>query len=110
MFLAPIFLLEDGLYGPEQVVYNGEKRDAISDMLKTLSKNEETALRMYYGLDGPKESLQELKEKSSEKLITEAEKLGIENASTLRRQEIILFIEIFSVPPSQCKKISNNFG
>jgi len=53
-------LLEEGLYGPEQVVYNGEKRDAISDMLKTLSKNEETALRMYYGLDGPKESLQEI--------------------------------------------------
>ena len=33
-------------------------------------------------------NIQELKEKSSEKLITEAEKLGIENASTLRRQEI----------------------
>lgn len=53
-------LLEEGLYGPEQVVYNGEKRDAISNMLKTLSKNEETALRMYYGLDGPKESFQEI--------------------------------------------------
>jgi len=53
-------LLEDGLYGPEQVVYNREKRDAISDMLKTLSKNEETALRMYYGLDGPKESFKEI--------------------------------------------------
>ena len=35
-------------------------------------------------------NIQELKEKSSEKLITEAEKLGIENASTLRRQEIYL--------------------
>ena len=33
-------------------------------------------------------NIQELKKKSSEKLITEAEKLGIENASTLRRQEI----------------------
>ena len=33
-------------------------------------------------------NIQELKQKSSEKLITEAEKLGIENASTLRRQEI----------------------
>ncbi len=36
--------------------------------------------------------IQELKEKSSEKLITEAENLGIENASTLRRQEIYFAI------------------
>ena len=48
-------LLVDGLYGPEQIVYEGEKHDALSNMLKTLSKNEETALRMYYGLDGNKE-------------------------------------------------------
>ena len=33
-------------------------------------------------------NIQDLKEKSSETLIAEAEKLGIENASTLRRQEI----------------------
>ena len=39
-------------------------------------------------------NIQELKEKSSEKLITEAEKLGIENASTLRRQEIYFAILI----------------
>ena len=37
-------------------------------------------------------NIQELKEKSSEHLITEAEKLGIENASTLRRQEIYFAI------------------
>ncbi len=37
-------------------------------------------------------NIQELKEKSSEKLITEAEQLGIENASTLRRQEIYFAI------------------
>ena len=30
-------------------------------------------------------NIQELKEKSSEKLITEAENLGIENASTLKK-------------------------
>ena len=35
-------------------------------------------------------NIQELKEKTSEKLIAEAENLGIENASTLRRQEIYL--------------------
>jgi len=34
-------------------------------------------------------NIQELKKKTSENLITEAEKLGIENASTLRRQEIL---------------------
>ena len=37
-------------------------------------------------------NIQELKQKSSRKVITEAEKLGIENASTLRRQEIYFAI------------------
>jgi len=37
-------------------------------------------------------NIQELKKKSSEQLIEEAEKLGIENASTLRRQEIYFAI------------------
>ena len=37
-------------------------------------------------------NIQELKEKSSEHLIKEAENLGIENASTLRRQEIYFAI------------------
>ena len=35
-------------------------------------------------------NIQELKLKSSEQLITQAEELGIENASTLRKQEILL--------------------
>ncbi|AFS48107.1 transcription termination factor Rho [alpha proteobacterium HIMB5] len=37
-------------------------------------------------------NIQELKLKTSEQLITQAEELGIENASTLRRQEIIFAI------------------
>ncbi len=37
-------------------------------------------------------NIQELKSKTSENLISEAEKLGIENASTLRRQEIYFAI------------------
>ncbi len=37
-------------------------------------------------------NIQELKTKTSEHLIDEAEKLGIENASTLRRQEILFAI------------------
>ena len=37
-------------------------------------------------------NIQELKKHSSEQLITEAEKLGIENASTLRKQEILFAI------------------
>ena len=37
-------------------------------------------------------NIQELKQKSSENLISEAEKLGIENASTLRKQEIYFAI------------------
>ena len=36
--------------------------------------------------------IQELKTKSSEQLITQAEDLGIENASTLRKQEILFAI------------------
>ena len=37
-------------------------------------------------------NIQELKKQSSEELITQAEKLGIENASTLRKQEILFAI------------------
>ena len=37
-------------------------------------------------------NIQELKRKSSEQLISQAEELGIENASTLRRQEILFAI------------------
>ena len=37
-------------------------------------------------------NIKELKGKTSEQLIDEAEKLGIENASTLRRQEILFSI------------------
>ena len=37
-------------------------------------------------------NIQELKKKSSEQLINQAEELGIENASTLRRQEILFAI------------------
>ncbi len=37
-------------------------------------------------------NIQELKKKSSEQLILDAEKLGIENASTLRKQEILFAI------------------
>ena len=37
-------------------------------------------------------NIKELKGKTSEQLINDAEKLGIENASTLRRQEILFAI------------------
>ena len=37
-------------------------------------------------------NIQELKKKSSESLITQAEELGVENASTLRKQEILFAI------------------
>ena len=36
-------------------------------------------------------NLQELKQKSPSELISQAEKLGIENPSTLRKQEILVF-------------------
>ena len=38
-------------------------------------------------------NIQELKLKSSEQLITQAEELGIENASTLRKQEFFCNFE-----------------
>ena len=53
-------------------------------------------------------NIQELKLKSSEQLITQAEELGIENASTLRKQEI-LFTIIKKVAEKEeiLKKINN---
>ena len=61
-------LLEDGLFEPEQKVYENEKRDSVSKMLKTLTENEETALRMYYGLDGPEKSMAEIGEQMNRTL------------------------------------------
>ena len=37
-------------------------------------------------------NIQELKKNSSEQLISQAEELGVENASTLRKQEILFAI------------------
>ena len=37
-------------------------------------------------------NIQELKKNTSEQLITQAEELGVENASTLRKQEILFAI------------------
>ena len=37
-------------------------------------------------------NIQELKKNNSENLITQAEELGVENASTLRKQEILFAI------------------
>ena len=47
-------------------------------------------------------NIQELKLKSSEQLITQAEELGIENASTLRKQEIL-----FAILKKSCRKRGN---
>ncbi len=47
-------------------------------------------------------NIQELKLKSSEQLITQAEELGIENASTLRKQEIL-----FAILKKGCRKRGN---
>ena len=46
-------------------------------------------------------NLQELKQKNPAELISEAEKLGIENPSTLRKQEILFAI---------LKKLAENCG
>ena len=48
-------------------------------------------------------NIQELKSKTSEVLIADAEKLGIENASTLRRQEILF--SILKNMPKKVKKL-----
>jgi transcription termination factor Rho len=50
-------------------------------------------------------NIQELKLKSSEQLITQAEELGIENASTLRKQEIL-----FCNFKKGCRKRGNYWG
>ena len=50
-------------------------------------------------------NIQELKLKSSEQLITQAEKLGIENASTLRKQEIL-----FAILKKGCRKRRDNWS
>ena len=48
-------------------------------------------------------NLQELKKKNPAELISEAEKLGIENPSTLRKQEIL-----FAILKKSCRKGRNH--
>ena len=55
-------LIEEGLFEPEQKVFDNEKEDAINKMLKTLNHNEEMAIRLYYGLDGKEHTLKEVGE------------------------------------------------
>ena len=74
-------LLEDGLYSPEQKVYEEERHDAISEVLKTLTKKEETALRGHFGLDTPGKSLKGIGEE-----LGDGEGLSIENVrQTVKR-------------------------
>ena len=54
-------------------------------------------------------NIQELKLKSSEQLITQAEELGIENASTLRKQEI-LFAILKKVAEKENRPIGRELG
>ena len=49
-------------------------------------------------------NIQELKLKSSEQLITQAEELGIENASTLRKQEILFAILKKEIGRASCRE------
>jgi hypothetical protein len=53
-------LLDEGLFAPEQIIFEDQKRDAVSDMLKTLTKREETVMRSYYGIDEPQQTLTEI--------------------------------------------------
>lgn len=78
-------LIEGGLFEPEQKVFENEKENAIDDMLKTLTKNEETALRMHHGLDGREHSLKEI----GEYLDREISKNNSEPLSKERVRQII---------------------
>ena len=81
-------LLEDGLYEPEQIIYEDEKKDAVSNMLKTLTKNEETIMRLHYGLDGPRLSFREIGEQM-ENVSTHGERKGEKGISGTRVHQMI---------------------
>jgi len=53
-------------------------------------------------------NIQELKKNSSEQLISQAEELGVENASTLRKQEILFAIlkKLFPYSANPLRKTS----
>ncbi len=85
-------LLEDGLYDPEQIIFEDQKRDAVSDMLKTLTKREETVMRSYYGIDEPQQTLTEIA-RNVEKMTGQKVLTGEKGITKSRMRQIILKAE-----------------
>jgi DNA-directed RNA polymerase specialized sigma subunit len=85
-------LLENGLYEAEQIIYEDDKRDAVSDMLKTLTKREETVMRSYYGIDEPQQTLSEIA-RNVEKMTGQKVLTGEKGITKSRMRQIILKAE-----------------
>ena len=100
-------LLEDGLFDPEQIIFEDQKRNAVSDMLKTLTKKEETVMRSYYGIDEPQQTLSEIA-KNMEKMSPHKVPTGEIGISKQRMRQIILKAERKLNHPKR-KKVVRDF-
>ena len=100
-------LLEDGLYDPEQIIFADQKQNAVSDMLKTLTKKEENVMRSYYGIGEPQQTLGEIA-KNMEKMSPHKVPTGEIGISKQRMRQIILKAERKLNHPKR-KKIVSEF-
>jgi DNA-directed RNA polymerase specialized sigma subunit len=85
-------LLEHGLFEPEQIIFEDQKRDAVSDMLKTLTKREEIVMRAFYGIDQPKQTATEIA-KNIDKMTGQKRLTGEKGVSKSRMRQIIMRAE-----------------
>ena len=100
-------LLEDGLFEPEHIIFEDQKRNAVSDMLKTLTKKEENVMRSYYGIDEPQQTLSEIA-RNVEKMTGHKVHTGEKGISKERMRQIILKAERKLNHPTR-KRIVSDF-
>jgi len=100
-------LLEDGLFEAEHIIFEDQKRNAVSDMLKTLTKKEENVLRSYYGIDEPQQTLSEIA-RNVEKMTGHKVLTGEKGISKERMRQIILKAERKLNHPTR-KRIVSDF-
>jgi len=98
-------LLEDGLYEPEQIIFEDEKKDAVTNLLKTLSQSEETVMRLHYGLDSPSMSFKEIGEQM-ENRSSHGKRKGKKGISKSRVRQIFLTAERKLNHPSRKNVVS----
>ena len=98
-------LLEDGLYEAEQILFEDAKQEGVSNLLKTLSKNEEAIMRLFYGLDESPKGVKEIA-RNTERMSPHGVPTGKKGISPVRVRQIIARAERKLRHPTREKVVS----